>query len=110
MSPADASLMSTRFRPSKAYSFVTFVSCTAAIELADDDRIADLDAAVEDPADRDASQVVARIEIGDQQLQRRVGIAARRRHVRRRWRRTAAAGPGPAVRMSVAAVPARALV
>ena len=38
-------------------------------------------AAVEDAADRDASQVVARVEVGDEQLQRRVGVAPRRRHV-----------------------------
>ena len=38
MSPAAASWMSTRFRPSKAYSLVTFVSLDAAVELADRDR------------------------------------------------------------------------
>ena len=80
MSPAAASVMSTRFRPSKAKSFVTFVSCTLPIELADGDRVADLDAAVEDAADRDAPEVVARVEVGDEDLQRR-----------RRRRRAAAA-------------------
>ena len=34
MSPAAASVMSMRFRPSKAKSLVTFVSCDAPIELA----------------------------------------------------------------------------
>ena len=51
------------------------------VELADDDRIANLDAAVEDAADGDAADVIARIEVGDENLERRVGVAARRRHV-----------------------------
>ena len=51
------------------------------VELDDGDGVADLHAAVEDAADRDAADVVARVEVGDQQLQRRVRVAARRRHV-----------------------------
>ncbi len=51
------------------------------VELADGDRIADLHAAVEDAADGDAADVIARIEVRDQELQRCVGVAARRRHV-----------------------------
>ena len=82
MSPAAASWMSTRFRPSNAKSLVTFVVLNGAVSsLHDRDGVADLHAAVEDPADRDAAEVVARVEVGDEQLQRRVGIAARRRHV-----------------------------
>ena len=49
--------------------------------LQTDDRVADLHAAVEDAADGDAAEVVARVEVGDEHLQRRVGVAARRRHV-----------------------------
>ena len=60
---------------------MTLVCWTVASSLQHRDRVADLDAAVEDAADRDAAEVVARIEVGDEQLQRRVGIAARRRHV-----------------------------
>ena len=52
-----------------------------AVELENDDRIVDGDTAVEDAADGDPAEVVARIEIRDQHLQRRLGIAARRRHV-----------------------------
>ena len=51
------------------------------IELDHRDGVADLHAAVEDPADRDAPEVVARVEVRDEQLQRRVRVAARRRHV-----------------------------
>ena len=110
MSPAAASVMSMRFRPSKAKSLVTFVSCTRPIELADGDRVADLDAAVEDAADRDAAEVVARVEVGDQHLQRRVGVAPRRRHVlddRVEERPQVLAG---LVQVDVVDVPARAFV
>ena len=51
------------------------------VELDHRHGIADLDPAVEDAPDRDAADVVARIQVRDQQLQRRVGVAARRRHV-----------------------------
>jgi len=51
-----------------------------AFELADHHLVADFDAAVEDAADRDPPQVVARIEVRDQHLQRRFGIALRRRN------------------------------
>jgi hypothetical protein len=51
------------------------------IELHDRHRIADLHAAVENPADRNPAEVVARVEVGDEQLQRRVRISARRRDV-----------------------------
>ena len=81
MSPAAASMMSTRFSPSNAYSLVTFVVLNGCVQLAHGDRVADLHAAVEDAADRDAAEIVARIEVGDEQLQRRVRVAARRRHV-----------------------------
>src|SRR5205823_598667 len=52
-----------------------------AVELAHGDLVADLDAALEDAADRDSSEIVARIEVGDEHLQRRAGVAARRRDV-----------------------------
>ena len=52
----------------------------AAIELADGDLVADLDPAVEDAADGDAAEVVARVEVRDQHLERRLGVATRRRH------------------------------
>ena len=81
MSPAAASWMSTRFRPSNAKSLVTLVCCIAPSSLQTATGSPILHAAVEDAADRDAAEVVARVEVGDQQLQRRVGIAARRRHV-----------------------------
>src|SRR6185503_6725226 len=51
------------------------------VKFADANRVADLDAAVEDAADGQAAQVVARVEIGDERLQRRVGRPARRRDV-----------------------------
>ena len=51
------------------------------IQLAHRHRVADAHAAVEDAADGDSSDIVARIEVGDQQLQRRVRITTRRRHV-----------------------------
>ena len=51
------------------------------IELAHRHRIADFDPPVEDAANRNASQVIAGIEIRHQQLQRRLGISPRRRHV-----------------------------
>ena len=51
------------------------------VQLAHRDLIADLHAPVEDAADRDPSDVIARIEVGDQQLERRVRVAARRRDV-----------------------------
>ena len=53
-----------------------------AVELEHRDLIADADGPVEDAADGDAAQVVARVEVGDQQLQRRRHVAARRRHMR----------------------------
>ena len=69
-----------------------------------------VDPAVEDAADGDAPEVVARVEVRDEHLQRRLGIAARRRHVlddrveqRPQIRR-------PASPRSRVAVPARALV
>ena len=52
-----------------------------AVELEHDDRIVDGDVAVEDAADGDPAEIVARIEIRDQHLQRRLRVAARRRHV-----------------------------
>ena len=52
-----------------------------AVQLAHGDGVADLHAAVEDAADRDAAEIVARVEVGDEQLQRRVRVAARRRDV-----------------------------
>ena len=65
--------------------------------------------AVEDAADRDAAEVVARVEVGDEHLQRRVGVAARRRHVS-----TMASNSGrrssPAPSADGLDVPARALV
>jgi hypothetical protein len=77
-------------------------------ELQHRHRAVQLHGAVEDAADRDASEVVARVEIGDRDLQRRVGVAAGRRHVlddrveqRRRFRR---------LRRSSVASPSRALV
>ena len=51
-----------------------------AVELADRNRIADFDPAVEHAPDGDASQVVAGVEVGHEHLQRRLGIAPRRRH------------------------------
>ncbi len=51
------------------------------VQLHDRHGVADLDAPVEDAADRDAAEIIVRIEVGDEQLQRRLGIAARRRHV-----------------------------
>ena len=82
----------------------------AAVELADGDRVADLDPPVEDAADRDASEVVARVEVGDEHLQRRIGIAPRRRHavddgveerpqVLARLGDAHARGPGPGARV-----------
>ena len=105
MSPAAASWMSTRFRPSNANSLVTFVCCTAASSLHDGHRIADLHAAVEDAADRDAARG-SRSNRGW-----RPAAAAARRDCRaaaaraRRSRRTAAAGPRPRRPASRLAVP-----
>ena len=87
--------MSTRRSPSNANSLVTLVSGRA-VELADRDRVADLDAAVEDASDGDAAEVVARVEVGDEHLQRRVEHRRAAAARCRRWRRTAAAGPRPA--------------
>ena len=69
MSPAAASSMSTRRSPSKANSLVDLGRLHLAIELADRDLIADPHPAVEDPADRDPSEIVAGVEVGDQHLQ-----------------------------------------
>ena len=69
-----------------------------------------IDAAVEDAADGDAAEVVAGVEVGDQHLQRRVDVAARRRHVlddRVEQRPQVLAGH---VEVDVGGVPARALV
>ena len=71
MSPAAACSISTRFRPSKANSLVTFVCCDRAVELQHRHRVVQLHRAVEDAADRDAPEVVAGVEVGDQHLQRR---------------------------------------
>ena len=58
------------------------------VQLAHRHRVADLHAAVEDAADGDAAEVVARVEVRDEQLQRRVrdcrAAAARARRSRRR--------------------------
>ena len=48
---------------------------------ADRDFIADLDLAVEDPSDGDAAEIIARVEIRDENLQRRVERPHRGRHV-----------------------------
>ena len=53
-----------------------------ALELEHSDRIADADLPVEDAADGNATQIVARRQVGDQQLQRRRDVPARRRHMR----------------------------
>ena len=81
MSPAAACSISTRLRPSNANSFVTCVSLHDAVELHHGHRVVQTHRAVEDAADGDASEVVARIEVGDEHLQRRLRVAARRRHV-----------------------------
>ena len=49
-----------------------------AIELADGDLVAERDLAVEDAADGEAPEVVARVQVGYQGLERRAGIAAGR--------------------------------
>ena len=50
-----------------------------AVELGDVVLLAGAQGAVEDAADGEAAEVVAVVEVGDQDLQRRLGIAARRR-------------------------------
>ena len=45
------------------------------------DRVIQIHRAVEDAPNRDAPQVVARIEVRDEDLQRRLRVAARRRHM-----------------------------
>ncbi len=52
----------------------------ATVQLADRDGVTDLDPSVEHAADGDAPEVVARIEVRHQHLERRVGVAPRRRH------------------------------
>ena len=52
-----------------------------AVQLRDRDRVAFRDPAVDDASDGDSPQVVAGIEVGDQQLQRGVRIAGRGRHL-----------------------------
>ena len=81
MSPAAASAISTRFSPSKANSLVTRSGCTDPSSFSTDDRGIERDASVEDAADGDAPEVVARVEVGDQHLQRGLRIADRRRHL-----------------------------
>ena len=71
MSPAAASVDVDALQPSNAKSFVTVVRWIDAVELADGDRVADLDAAVEDAADGEPAEVVARVEVRDEHLQRR---------------------------------------
>ena len=80
------------------------------IELDHGDGVADLHAAVEDPADRDAADVVARVEVRDEKLQRRVRVARAAAARARRPRRTAAADPLATPSCSRVAVPTRALV
>ena len=81
MSPAAASRISTRCKPSNAKSLVTLVRLYLPIELGDGHIVAELHAAIEDPADRDPPQIVARIEIRDEQLQRGRGVTLRCRRV-----------------------------
>ena len=52
-----------------------------AVQFAHRDGVANLHVTVEHAADGDPSEVVARIEVGDQDLQRRLGVPARRRNV-----------------------------
>ena len=52
-----------------------------AVELAHGHRVADPHASLEHASDRDPPEVVVRIEVGDENLQRPFRIAARRRHV-----------------------------
>jgi hypothetical protein len=70
-----------RLKPSNVNSLVTRVSfaCPSSLQTT----IASLrwHLAVEDAADRDAAQIVAGVEVRHQHLQRRVDVAARRRHV-----------------------------
>ena len=80
MSPAAASVMSTRRRPSNANSFVTLRFLDPPVQLADRDRVTDLHPPVEHATDRDAAEIVAGVEVGDQHLQRGVRVSPRRRH------------------------------
>src|SRR5690606_32980855 len=54
----------------------------AAVDLEHHYGVVQPHAAVEDTPDCDAAEVVARIEVGDEHLERRGGIAAWRRYVR----------------------------
>ena len=51
------------------------------VMLQDDHRIVEPDRTVENPSDGDSTEVVTRVEIGNEHLQRRLGISPRRRHV-----------------------------
>jgi hypothetical protein len=81
ISPQRALSASTRRRPSNEYSFVIFVGCIVPSRLAIHHLVADLDAAREDAADAQASQVVAVVQVRDQELEGALGRAGRRRHV-----------------------------
>ena len=50
------------------------------IQLADRDLISDPNLSIEDAADRDAAEVIARVKVGDEHLQRRGRIPFGRRH------------------------------
>ncbi len=53
----------------------------AIVELEHRDGVAKLHRAVEDAPDGNASQVLARVEVGNEHLQRRLGVSTRRRHM-----------------------------
>ena len=75
MSPSSVASMSVRFSPAKENSLVILVFCMRAVALGDGDFFAGAQRAVEDARDGQAAEIVAVVEIGDQHLQRPVGIA-----------------------------------
>jgi hypothetical protein len=70
MSPNVVSVISVRLRPEKENSLVIFRLVKGAVELGDGNVFAGKHASVEDAGDREASEVVAVVEIRDQDLQR----------------------------------------
>ncbi len=92
MSPAIAASISTRLRPSNANSLVTFVGCTVPSSFITDTASLSFTRPVKMRPIGDAAKVVARVEVGHEQLQAVVHHAASAAARARRWRRTAAAG------------------
>ena len=110
MSPAAASLDLDALQAVEREQLGDLRLLDAAVELEHRHRVVQLDRAVEDAADGDAAEVVARVEIGDEHLQRRRRDCRAAAARARRSRRTAAAGPRPRSPGSALATPSRAFV